>query len=79
MTTSWDTVSFISMPGGMEWVVIAMIGLLVFGKRLPEVSKSLGRSIIEFKKGLRGIEEHDGTGPGRKDPSGPQLPPADLS
>jgi sec-independent protein translocase protein TatA len=78
MTTSWDFVSFISMPSGMEWVVIAIIGLLVFGKRVSEASRSLGRSIIEFKKGLRGIEDDDGTGGGRNDPSGPPLPPANL-
>ena len=31
--------------------------VLLFGKRLPEVGRSLGKGIIEFKKGLRGIEE----------------------
>ena len=47
----------LSMPGGSEWILIAIFGLLLFGKRLPEVSKSLGRSIVEFKKGLSGVEE----------------------
>ena len=46
----------LSLPGGSEWIVIALIGLLLFGKRLPEVGKSLGKSIVEFKKGLRGVE-----------------------
>src|SRR5438067_1084263 len=32
-------------------------GLLIFGKRLPEVGKSLGKGIVEFKKGLKGIED----------------------
>jgi sec-independent protein translocase protein TatA len=45
------------MPGPFELVIIGLIGLLIFGKRLPEVGKSLGRSIVEFKKGLHGIEE----------------------
>ena len=49
--------AFISMPGTWEWVVIALFGLLLFGKRLPEVGKSLGKSIVEFKKGLKGIED----------------------
>jgi len=31
--------------------------LLLFGKRLPEVGRSLGKGIVEFKKGLAGIEE----------------------
>jgi len=47
----------LGLPGSWEWIIIALIGLLLFGKRLPEVGKSLGRSIVEFKKGLRGVEE----------------------
>src|SRR5438552_14435405 len=47
----------LGMPGGAEWIIIAAIGLLLFGKRLPEVGKSLGKGIVEFKKGLKGIEE----------------------
>ncbi len=45
------------MPNGAEWLIIAVIGLLLFGKRLPEVGRSLGKGIVEFKKGLNGIEE----------------------
>src|SRR4051812_45328256 len=45
------------MPGFGEWIVIAAIGLLLFGKRLPEVGRSLGKGIVEFKKGLKGIED----------------------
>ena len=59
MNASLNPISFLSMPGGAEWLVIAVIGLLVFGKRLPEVSRSMGRSIVEFKKGLRGVEDED--------------------
>src|SRR6185503_16386005 len=47
----------LGMPGGAEWIVIAAIGLLLFGKRLPEVGRSLGKGIVEFKKGLKGIDE----------------------
>lgn len=43
-----------SMP---ELIVIAVIGLLLFGKRLPQVGKSLGQGIVEFKKGLSGVED----------------------
>jgi sec-independent protein translocase protein TatA len=45
------------MPGGWEWIIILAIGLLLFGKRLPEVGRSLGRGIVEFKKGIKGIED----------------------
>jgi sec-independent protein translocase protein TatA len=44
-------------PGPLELVVIAAIALLLFGSRLPSVMGSLGRGIVEFKKGMRGIED----------------------
>ena len=44
-------------PGPMEMLIIAGIALLLFGKRLPEVARSLGKGIVEFKKGVRGIED----------------------
>ena len=47
----------IGMPGPFEWVIIAGLGLLIFGKRLPEVGKSLGKGIVEFKKGLKSVED----------------------
>lgn len=50
------TIAF-GMPGPFEWVLIAGLGLLIFGRRLPEVGRSLGRSIVEFKKGIHGIED----------------------
>jgi sec-independent protein translocase protein TatA len=45
------------MPGGMEWIVLLVIGLLIFGRRLPEVGRSLGRGIVEFKRGVKGIDD----------------------
>ena len=44
-------------PGPGEIVIILLVALLLFGRRLPEVGRSLGRGIVEFKKGLRGIED----------------------
>jgi sec-independent protein translocase protein TatA len=41
----------------MELLIIGVIAVLLFGKRLPEVGKSLGKGIVEFKKGIRGIED----------------------
>ncbi len=48
-------------PGWAELLIIGMIGLLLFGKRLPELARSMGSSIVEFKKGVRGIEDDAGT------------------
>lgn len=44
-------------PGHSEWLVLLVLGLLIFGRRLPEVGRSLGRSIVEFKRGIKGIED----------------------
>lgn len=43
--------------GPMEMIVVMGVAVLLFGKRLPEVGRSLGKGIVEFKKGLRGIED----------------------
>ncbi len=40
------------MPAGMEWIVVLVVALLIFGPRLPGVMRSLGGSIREFKKGV---------------------------
>ncbi|HTQ38603.1 MAG TPA: twin-arginine translocase TatA/TatE family subunit [Pirellulales bacterium] len=38
-------------------LVIAFIILLLFGNRLPSVMRSLGEGVVEFKKGMQGIED----------------------
>jgi sec-independent protein translocase protein TatA len=45
------------MPGPFEIAVIGVIALLLFGRRLPEVGRSLGKGITEFKKGLNDVGE----------------------
>lgn len=47
---------FLGIPGGYEWFVILLVALLLFGKRLPEVARSMGQSITEFKKGIKGAD-----------------------
>ena len=43
--------------GAPEMIVVGIIALLLFGKRLPEVARSMGKGVTEFKRGLAGIEE----------------------
>ena len=38
-------------------LIVGLVALLLFGNRLPSVMRSLGRSVVEFKKGVSGIEE----------------------
>ncbi|MEX0718117.1 MAG: twin-arginine translocase TatA/TatE family subunit [Planctomycetaceae bacterium] len=53
------------MPGWQELLIVGFIVLLLFGKRLPSVMRSLGTSIVEFKKGVSGIEDEGDPNKGR--------------
>jgi sec-independent protein translocase protein TatA len=44
-------------PGPIDMLVIAVIVLLLFGNRLPSVMRSLGQGVVEFKKGIEGVED----------------------
>ena len=43
--------------GAQEIILLLIIGVLLFGRRLPEVGRYLGKGIVEFKKGIRGLED----------------------
>ena len=40
------------MPAGWEWIIVALVAVLLFGHRLPGVARSIGASITGFKRGL---------------------------
>ena len=47
-----------SMPGGMEWLLIALVVLILFGgKKIPELAKGLGSGIKNFKKAINEDDE----------------------
>jgi sec-independent protein translocase protein TatA len=48
---------YFGMPGPLEMIIVAAIILLLFGNRLPSVMRSLGRGVVEFKKGISGIDD----------------------
>ncbi len=45
------------IPGGWEWIIVLIIALLIFGKRLPSTMRSIGKGVVEFKKGLKGVKD----------------------
>jgi len=56
--------------GPVEMIIVMGIAVLLFGKRLPEVGRTLGKGIIEFRKGLSGMaEDFDITGTGHSSSS----------
>lgn len=50
------TLLAIGMPGPFELILLMGVGLLFFGKRLPEVGRSIGQTVVQFKKGMADID-----------------------
>ncbi len=78
------TLAFIQNIGMTEWIIIGMIALLLFGRRLPEVGRSLGKGIVEFKRGLKDIDTDLDTATNRPTPAATTghtttLPPASVT
>ena len=46
--------------GGWQIIIVVLVVLLLFGHRLPEMMRSLGRSVTEFKKGINDPEDEGG-------------------
>jgi sec-independent protein translocase protein TatA len=52
-----NTLLALGSLGTPEIIFILILGVLLFGRRLPEVGRYLGKGIVEFKKGLKGLED----------------------
>ena len=63
----------IGMPGTFEFILIAGAALLIFGRRLPEVARSVGRSIVEFKRGIRDVKDDIDTQGAIAPPTQPKI------
>jgi sec-independent protein translocase protein TatA len=65
----------LSMPGGMEWVIIVIAVLVLFGgRKIPEFMRGLGRGIREFNDAKGNVKKEIEEGMTEKDkqPSSPQ-------
>lgn len=58
-----------------ELVIILFVALLMFGGRLPEVARSLGKSVNQFKRGLKDVEDELNA---PEPPATPAAPPKTL-
>jgi sec-independent protein translocase protein TatA len=56
MTDVSTVLAFMDL-GPTEMLVILVVALLIWGKRLPEVARNMGKSVSEFKKGIREAEQ----------------------
>lgn len=65
------TLGFLQNIGMTELIIILVILLLLFGHRLPGLGKSLGRSVGEFKQGLKEGNEEAGKTPDASAPAAP--------
>jgi sec-independent protein translocase protein TatA len=67
---------FANWLGPQEILILLVIGVLFFGKRLPEVGRYLGKGIVEFKKGMAGLEDEiSGSAPVRHEAPAALEPP----
>ena len=61
--------------GMQEILILSILGVLLFGRKLPEVGRYLGKGIVEFKKGIKGIEDDfDSTAAPRQEPMALEQP-----
>ncbi len=61
-TSAQPLLAVLGLPGGMELVIVLAIILLLFGNRLPGTMRSLGQSLVQFKKGMKEDDDDASSG-----------------
>ncbi|MHC5067135.1 MAG: Sec-independent protein translocase subunit TatA/TatB [Planctomycetota bacterium] len=75
-----DGLLILGMPGGVEWVIVLVVALLLFGRRLPEIMRGIGGSMREFRKGIEdGPAEKPVVPPKVEQSQAPSAPAADAT
>lgn len=58
----------LSLPNGSEWIIIALLILLLFGgKKIPELMRGIGKGVRSFKNGIKDVEEEINKDPEKND------------
>jgi sec-independent protein translocase protein TatA len=69
MLANFQLLAFIGGIGTPELIIFGALAVILFGSRLPSVARSMGKSIVEFKKGMKDIENEVNSSD-YKEPSG---------
>ena len=65
----------ISMPGGMEWVLIVLAVLILFGgRKIPEFMRGIGKGIREFNDAKSNVKKEIEEGMNEKEKKAPSSP-----
>ncbi|NII23730.1 twin-arginine translocase TatA/TatE family subunit [Pseudoflavitalea sp. X16] len=63
------------MPGGMEWVLIILAVLILFGgRKIPEFMRGIGKGIREFNDAKSNVKKEIEEGMSEKDKKAPSSP-----
>jgi sec-independent protein translocase protein TatA len=63
LNTAFDpTLAILGLPSGSELIIVLFIIILLFGNRLPGTMRSLGQSLVQFKKGMKETDEDGSSG-----------------
>ncbi len=56
MAFAQSSLAFI-LPSGQEWMLILLVGIMLFGRRLPEVGRTVGRTVAQLRQGINKLKQ----------------------